>query len=191
VTGSIVNGLKRCSVALVPSGAFILALSMGTVADDSSVKLAVTEISLGKLPSNAVKYSTVISPDGKHLAYVAKDPNGKRVVVDGVEGKLYPDIPEVPLSEAGRPVEIKFSPDSTRVAYVASRDKQCFVVVGGVEGKPYDYIKVGGIIFSEDGKRVAYVGTRDGKERVVVDGAEGKPLATSGFAGKGPSRRTC
>jgi WD40 repeat protein len=154
----------------------ILTLSIVSAADDSGGQLAITETSLGKLPSNAVKHSTVISPDGKHLAYVATNPNGKRVVVDGVEGKLYPDIPEVRLSEAGRPAEIRFSPDSTRVAYVASRDKRCFVVVDGVEGKQYESIKVGGIIFSADGKRVAYVATRDGKERVVVDGVEGRPF---------------
>lgn len=145
-------------------------------ADDSKSGLLTKEISLGKLPPNAVKYSMVISPDGRHIAYVTKNDNGKRVVVDGVEGKLYPDIPEVRLSEAGRPAEIRFSPDSKRVAYVASRDNRCFVVVGDVEGKPYEFIKVGGIIFSDDSKRVAYVARRDGKEIVVVDGVEGKPF---------------
>lgn len=145
-------------------------------ADDSKARLLTKEVSLGKLPPDAVKYSLVISPDGKHIAYVTRYDNGKRVVVDGVEGKLYPDIPEVRLSEAGRPAEIRFSPDSKRVAYVASRDKQCFVVVGGVEGKPYEFIKVGGIIFSDDSRRVAYVARLGEKEIVVVDGVEGKPF---------------
>jgi hypothetical protein len=154
----------------------LLMFTAHSAADDSKTKLAITEVSLGKLPANAVKYSMVISPDGRHIAYVVRHDNGKHVVVDGVEGKLYPDIPEVRLSEAGRPSEIRFSPDSKRVAYVASRDKQCFVVVGDVEGKPYEFIKVGGIIFSDDGKRIAYVARREEKEIVVVDGVEGKPF---------------
>lgn len=157
----------------------LIAVSMfagHSTADDSKTKLAIKEVSLGKLPANAVKYSMVVSPDGRRLAYVTRQDNGKRVVVDGAEGKLYSDIPEVRLSEAGRPAEIRFSPDSKRVAYVASRDKLCFVVVGDVEGKPYEYIKVGGIIFSADSKRVAFVARREEKEIVVVDGVEGKPF---------------
>lgn len=151
-------------------------LASHTPADDSKPRLLTKEVSLGKLPPNAVKYSMVISPDGKHIAYVTKQDNGKRVVVDGVEGKLYPDIQEVRLSEAGRPAEIRFSPDSERVAYVASRDNRCFVVVGAVEGKSYEFIKVGGIIFSDDSKRIAYVARVEEKEIVVVDGVEGKPF---------------
>jgi hypothetical protein len=171
-TQRLAKTAKLLMTALIVASMF----AAHSAADDSKTKLAITEVSLGKLPSNAVKYSIVISPDGRHIAYVTKYDNGKRVVVDGVEGKLYPDIPEVRLSEAGRPSEIRFSPDCKRVAYVASRDKQCFVVVGGVEGKPYEYIKVGGVIFSGDSKRVAYVARVDEKEIVVVDGIEGQPF---------------
>ncbi len=168
--------LAKTARFFMPLLAGCLLLLTVYAADDSKARLLTTEVSLGKLPPSAVKYSMVISPGGRHIAYVTRNDNGKRVVVDGIEGKLYPDIPEVRLSEAGRPAEIRFSPDSKRVAYVASRDNQCFVVVGDVEGKPYEFVKVGGIIFSDDSKRVAYVARRGGKEIVVVDGVEGKPF---------------
>jgi len=38
-------------------------LAVHTAADDSKTELAITEVSLGKLPANAVKYSMVVSPD--------------------------------------------------------------------------------------------------------------------------------
>lgn len=173
-THRLARSAKFVTAALIFGCALLF--SARSAAAVTKTKLAITEVSLGKLPANAVKYSMVISPDGRHIAYVTKDDDGKRVVVDGVNGKLYPDIPEVRLSEAGRPSEIRFSPDSKRVAYVASRYKQCFVVVGDVEGKPYEFIKVGGVIFSDDGKRIAYVARREEKEIVVVDGVEGKPF---------------
>jgi hypothetical protein len=137
-------------------------------------KFLATESSLGKLYPEIVEYSMVTSPDGQHFAYVARGQNEKFVVVDGVAGKHYEDIPGATLTEAGRPPEIKFSPDSRRVAHVAKRAGKTFLVVDGVEGKPYDNINAGSFVFSSDNKHVAYVAQNGDKQLVVVDGAEGK-----------------
>src|SRR5262245_30792134 len=90
----------RCS-------ALILALALTVPA---ASKLAVKEISLGRRSETMVKYSRIVSADGRHIAFVEKVKDGKRVVFDGVAGKSYPDIPEVTLTEAGRRPELVLSP---------------------------------------------------------------------------------
>ena len=138
--------------------------------------LNVTEVSLGRFtPPGIVADSRVISPDGAHVACTVSRDGHKFVVLDGREQKAYLDIPQDPLTEAGRRTQLKFSPDGARLAYVAERDKDSFVVVvDGVEGKAYDDITVGAPVFSPDSRRVAYIARRNGKECVVVDGLEGK-----------------
>jgi hypothetical protein len=138
-------------------------------------RLTVDEVSLGRPGPEMVKDTLVSSPDLAHIAYVARRGSEAWVVMDGMEGKHYPDIPSGAFTERGRPREIVFSADGKRVAYVASRDGWYFVVVDGVEGKPFELIGVGAPVFSPDSKRLAYVATQDGKESVVVDGVEDKP----------------
>jgi len=57
-----------------------------------------------------LKHSITFSPDGKRIAYAARDGDKWFVVVDGKEGNRYDDILKY------TPV---FSPDSKRVAYAA------------------------------------------------------------------------
>jgi hypothetical protein len=127
------------------------------------------------LPGESAESGLVFSPDGKRVAYAAR--NGTRwvVVVDGVEGKemdafsRYGSIGK----EEILPV---FSPDSKRVAHVAKRAGKCVVVVDGEEGKEYEGARAP--VFSPDSKRVAYWACLGGKLIpkwvVVVDGVEGK-----------------
>src|SRR5262249_9701592 len=128
------------------------------------------EVSFGKLGPDIVARSLIFSSDAQHIAYVQRRAGKKVAVLDGRAGKAYEDIPEIPLSEAGRPPELKFSPDGSHLAYVAKAAGKSFLVVDGAEGKPYDSIQVGAFYFSPDSKRIAFLARRDGKEIVVVDG---------------------
>ena len=78
----------------------------------------------------------VVSPDGRHVAYVAQAEDKQFVVIDGKKGKHYDGI--------GR--AIIFSPDSRRVAYIAIIGKKGVVVVDGKEEKQYD--NLGSNLFS-------------------------------------------
>jgi hypothetical protein len=64
------------------------------------------------------------SPDGNHLAYVAKTPDGVAVVVDGKKGHSYDAI--------GRD-SLQFSADSSSLTYYAKTGKDTFVVTDGRE----------------------------------------------------------
>jgi hypothetical protein len=108
----------------------------------------------------------VFSPNCRHFAFVAtKNPGAEFVrsfvVLDGVEGKDYSDIPSEPL----------FSPDSKRVAYKAKDDDKQLVVVDGIEGPRHEYL--GQLVFSPDSKRFAYVAQDHDGFRVIVDGRRG------------------
>src|SRR5208337_3317324 len=103
----------------------------------------------------------VVSPDGRHVAYVAQAEDKQFVVIDGKKGKHYDGI--------GR--AIVFSPDSRRVAYIAIIGKKGVVVVDGKEEKPYDAIG-SNFTFSPDSKRFAYAAGIKNKGLVVIDGKE-------------------
>ncbi len=160
-----------------------------------------TETSLGFFPPG-VHESAVLSPDGRHVAYV-ESAAGERVFLDGKEQKSYEQV-------AG----LEFSHDGSRLAYAAKRDDRWYVVVDGREspgyqrvgmphfnadgsklahvalldvdkrtvvvngqaGKPYDVISAGLIEFSLDGSRMAYGAVRDGKCYLVVNGEETGPF---------------
>jgi Tol biopolymer transport system component len=125
----------------------------------------------------------VMSPDGRHLAFVKglgkSTPvrvarPGKRaleknayeqyqVVVDGKEQKVYAKVDG-----------LIFSPDSQWLAYAASTGEgQWLVVVNGREEAVYK--RVGMPVFSPDGKRLAYIALlADGTRAVVVNGKPGR-----------------
>jgi len=111
----------------------------------------------------ALRRSISFSPDGKRFAYMAKQSDGARVVVDGTAG---------PLFDAVYWESIPFSPDGRHVAYLAAREGSYVAVRDGVVGRKYDAIR--SLEFSADSKHVTYVAQRDGLEYVVVDGKEGK-----------------
>jgi Tol biopolymer transport system component len=93
------------------------------------VKLATSEVSLGRFISGGIEGTLTVSPDSSRLAYLAKRGDKWLVVVDGVERKEYDGIGK------GSPL---FSPDGMRVGYGAGRGGKQLVVVDGVEGKEYN-----------------------------------------------------
>jgi Tol biopolymer transport system component len=105
----------------------------------------------------------VCNPDCSRIAYISKEA-GKRVTVDGNQGKLYANI-----------TKLKFSPDGKRFAYAAWYDDSMCAVVDGIEQKSYKWVM--NITFSPDSKRVAYSAGLKGEQYeccTAVDGVEGK-----------------
>ncbi|HQJ09722.1 MAG TPA: hypothetical protein PLF54_12015, partial [Deltaproteobacteria bacterium] len=109
--------------------------------------------------------SVIVSPDSKHIAYVARNAGKYFTVVDGKERTPYETIGK------GTPI---FTPDSKDIVYRARRDGKWFIVQGSKEMKAYKNVSVP--IMSPDSKRMAYVALEEGKDKdrafVVLDGKE-------------------
>jgi roadblock/LC7 domain-containing protein len=144
-----------------PSGA-----SWSVVVDGSKIKEH----------DQAIDPYLIFSWDSKRLAYTLMGGKKERVVLDGVEGKIYEHVSS-PL----------FSPDSQHVAYHAWQGGKQLAVIDGAEGKPYD--TVAGIVFSPDSKRLAYAGRTGAKWFVVVDGVEVASYAAVSTPRFGPDSR--
>jgi len=102
------------------------------------------------------------SPDGKHLAYVAKIGSMYCVVLNGTEGEKYHQISH-----------IRFLSHTGEVVYAARRYREWMAVVGDIEGKQYDSFGKDDPVCSFDGKRYAYCAKRGNKWMAIVDGVEG------------------
>ena len=121
-----------------------------------------TKTPLGPLPKE-VRESAVISPDGRHLAYIKKVDGKMQVVLDGKE-----------LTPFDRIAALTFSPDSQQLAYVAGQGGEWFVVLG--QQPQNRYARVGEPVFSPDGKSLAYVALLPEQKRsVIVNNQPGKP----------------
>lgn len=150
------------------------------------------------------KPSLGFSPDGQHIAYVARTGEKQSVVVDHKAIATYDGICTQPMflsydgtrmayvagkndkklvviaEEEGPPYDAIYtkpvlSPDGSRAAYAAKRAGRWFFVVDGKERPGYDGVMEGVPVFSPDARRVALVAKRGGKESVVLDGKEGPP----------------
>lgn len=107
----------------------------------------------------------VFSPDGQHVAYLAKiadnQPDAGRVVI----------VVDDQMSEAfdSRFGPIRFSEDSQKVAYTITRDRRTKIIVGK---KPVAELngKVLSVAFSSNLDHYAYVVSEGNKNIAVVDG---------------------
>ncbi|MBI3607936.1 MAG: PD40 domain-containing protein [Nitrospirae bacterium] len=111
------------------------------------------------------------SPDGRRLAYSARQGTTWRVIVDGAAVGNY----ELVIPFAGVEHPAFFSPDGRRIAYAAKRGGKWLAVIDGEEGPAYDFIDAFGGRFSSDGRRTVYKAQRAGKEFLIVDGIEQPP----------------
>jgi dipeptidyl aminopeptidase/acylaminoacyl peptidase len=108
----------------------------------------------------------VLSPDGKHLAYVAWKGHDEAkhyefAIVDGHSGPAYVNING-----------LLFSPDSQHLMYAVGNGSGVgFVVLDGTDGPRFDY--VADPAFSPDSKHVVYTARTSTNDGVVV--RDGKP----------------
>jgi len=95
--------------------------------------------------------SPVFSPDGKHLAFIARD-RGKEVMV--LDGKT--------VGTAGGIHFPQFSPDSGRLAYVAHWGQKQALVCDGKAGPAFEALDHPNLLyrFSPDSEHVAYIAWR-------------------------------
>jgi WD40 repeat protein len=141
--------------------------------DKAGGQLITREQSLGKLPAGADLRLLAVDPTFNHWACVVKR-NGKQLVVlDGVAGKAYEEIPDHQT--------FAFSADGKHFAYIAKQGGKMIVVADGREGKAYASIEeLFHPRFSPDGKRLAYIisqpafGIPPETMFAVVDGREQK-----------------
>jgi len=113
----------------------------------------------------------MFSPDGKKIAYAAKNEQNKWVMaVDDVEWGPYDKIvsPAIEVPEGIRIRRSFFSPDGLHVAFAARTGKSYSLVVDGKTVATYP--KMGVPVFSPDGLRTAAWVSNGKKEFVVVDG---------------------
>jgi len=136
----------------------IVLLATAVAAGQTEVNRRHTETLLGPFPAE-VHDSVVLSPDGRHVAYIESG-SGGRVVLDGT-----------PQRDYDRVAALEFSADGSRLAYAAQRDGRWFVVVDDRESP--GYVRVGPPQFSADGTKVAHVALLDVDKRTVV--VNGKP----------------
>jgi Tol biopolymer transport system component len=179
--------MKRLTFVLVVL-AVAAAASLGVVcapprveARRAGARLVTREVALGREQAGESKGTRTVSPDRRHVAFVAKVEGGEAAYVDGVAGQTYPSVASDPLSEAGPGSPFTFSRDGRRVAYVVHLSDAARargprrVVVDGKEGPAFDYVWSGGLHFSDDGRHFAYTAERGGKRFAVVDGVESAP----------------
>lgn len=165
--------------------AFCVVCAPKVEARRAGVRLVTREVSLGREQVSELKGTRSVSPERRHVAFVAKIEGGEAAYVDGVKGKTYPAVASDPLSEAGLGSPFTFSRDGRRVAYVAHLSNTKArgprrVVVDGSEGPVFDYVWSGAPHFSEDGKHFVYTAERGGKRFAVVDGVENGPYERVG-----------
>lgn len=133
-----------------------------------------------------------ISPNGKRVAYIAKQNDKEFVVVDGVEGKKYDYVKN-----------LRFSPDSNHIAYAAGEGKffqpdsqfsgnevtkTMVIVIDTTERKKYEGTGVGVNVlqtydpfFSKDGTKITYGAMINGKNIIVIDDKEFSEYASSQY----------
>ena len=103
------------------------------------------------------------SPDGKHLAFAARDRDDGFVILDGEKQTAY---------EAVIDGTVQFTPDGRRLAYVAAEDQKWFVVLrdlaAGKDRELPAFDNVGEVTFSPAGDRLAFVARVADKQFVVL-----------------------
>ncbi|MEO8448453.1 MAG: hypothetical protein ABI647_01610 [Gemmatimonadota bacterium] len=103
--------------------------------------------------------STAFITTAGRLVVVARQGARWNAIVDGAEGRPYPEPPG----------PFAVSPDGSRIAYASGRGSKRLVVADGIEGSLYDEVQ--NIGFAPGGQ-VVYTARRLGRYRVVADGVE-------------------
>ncbi len=122
-------------------------------------------------PYLEIQYLTM-SPDGKRIAYAARNDQKKWVfVVDETEWGPYEKVEEPRKDDYSQyypDYPVFFSPDSQHAAATVKQDKLAGLVVDGTVVASFK--KMGTPVFSPDGKRTAVWASDGEKEFIVLDG---------------------
>src|SRR5262245_28759453 len=109
--------------------AITVAAHAQTPAQPGSLTAKVTETPLGPRTQRIS-----VSDDGEHLAIVAPKGSRQVVVLDGVEGPVFDDIPtQVPGAYS---LNVQWSPTGGHSGYVGRRGGDYIVVIDGKEAGP-------------------------------------------------------
>lgn len=100
-----------------------------------------------------------VSPDGKRIAYAARDSERWMMVTDGRQGQAFDQV-----------LSVRFSPDSKRVAWVAQEGKEHVVLLDGKVAARHALIRPEFDV--SDAGKLAYVVRTATGERAVIDGKE-------------------
>lgn len=167
------------------------AATSGSVAQGLNAK--VTETLMGPTVTLGLMSPTVMSEDGDHLAVVAAKGSRQLVLLDGVEGPLFDEIPlNFTWSQSHQGTgSIVFSPTGGHSAYLGRRAGDFIAVVDGKEAvtltttAAVNNVATRGwaFMFSRDGSRLAY-GAQDapGVWVMIVDGVKSAPYAAIDFS---------
>jgi hypothetical protein len=128
------------------------------------VEIRVEETSLAPAMDGVDWPSATVTADGKRLAYVVRENENSRVVVDGEPGETFDRI------EPGQPI---LSRGGSRIAYAAMRDGQWFVVVDEAVSGPYESVQLGHPIVSADESTVLAVVRKEEGQFLMANGDEG------------------
>ncbi|MAB81541.1 MAG: hypothetical protein CMJ89_19545 [Planctomycetes bacterium] len=129
---------------------------------ETGPRLKVRHTTLGLMDPEIPPESIMVSPDGRHLAYMSIESGTVKVYSDGVASEPF---------EGFRPESINYAPDGRTLTYMGVRGTKSYVVVGDAEYK-YGRISTGGIRFSMDGSRYGFVGKRNANYYALIDGEE-------------------
>lgn len=172
------------AVMLVMVGAVIGTPGAGQTAQSLNAK--VQETLMGPRVSDGRGPVAYMSEDGNHLAIVAPKGSRQVMLIDGVEGPVFD---EIPLNFGWRSsiqtaASIVFSPTGGRSAYVGRRAGDYVAVVDGKEavtlstpatasGRAGSEPTGWTFMFNRDGSRLAYAALDQGGWVMVTDGVKG------------------
>lgn len=112
-------------------------------------------------PSTMKKKEMRLSEDMRHAAWVEGEEGRQRVVLNGMPGKWYDEVPLYRMN---------FSANGKSFCFEGRMGDKEIPVCNGVEGPPLDDIDL--ILQSENGAHNLVSGKSNGKDRVFVDGAQ-------------------
>ena len=160
------------------TGAVLLSTAIAAPAAAQQLNAKVQETLLGPRTPR-----TLMSEDGEHLAIVTAKGSREVVLIDGVEGPVFDEIP-ARFAWSGANESIAFSPTGGRSAYVGRRSGDYIAVVDGKEavtlqtpataqGMGYSDPSGWRFMFNHDGSRLAYAAqAAPGSWVMVADGVK-------------------
>lgn len=168
------------------SGVLFAAIAFAPATGSAQVTARPLNAKVQETLMGPVSRRVVMSDDGEHLAIVTPKGSREIVMIDGVEGPVFDEIPER-FHWTGYPGSrgpIVFSPTGGRSAYVGRRAGDFIAVVDGKEAvtlstpetlKGLGYYDMAGwtFLFNQDGSRLVY-GALAGPQSwvMVVDGVK-------------------